>query len=163
MYIACTGHRPQKIGNEWNGVGPVSNMIGVELAAVIKKYNPERILSGMALGVDMLWAEVGINIDVTVVACIPCKDQEKIWRSESQARYHAILLDPHVTQVLVSEEPYRPELMDLRSRWMVDHCQMLVSVWDGSQGGTANCVAYAQQVKKPIFPIDLKKIRRECG
>lgn len=163
MIIAVTGHRPPKIGNEWDGVGPVSDAIRAELTRIIEKYNPERILSGMALGVDMLWAEVGIAMGVTVVACIPCKDQEKVWRPDSRARYHAILNDPHVTQVLVSQDPYRLDLMDLRNRWMVDNSHLLVSVWDGSRGGTANCVEYANQVKRPILAVDLKKIRRENG
>jgi uncharacterized phage-like protein YoqJ len=163
MYIAVTGHRPNKLGFEWDGVGPISDALRNELRIIIEKYNPERILSGMALGVDMLWAEVGIAMDVTVVACIPCRDQEKIWRPNSQSRYHVILNHPNVTQVLVSTLPYHPDLMSEQNRWMVDHSNMLVSVWDGSPGGTANCVQYAEQVKRPILPVDIKKIRREHG
>jgi uncharacterized phage-like protein YoqJ len=159
MFIACTGHRPHKLNNEYDGNGPVSSMIRMEMAKVIEKYNPERILTGMALGVDMLWAEAGISAGITVVACIPCKGQDSRWPDTSRARYRSILMDPHVTQVLVSEEPYSAALMQERNRWMVDHSQMLLAVWDRSRGGTANCVEYAMSKDRPIVYIDVRKIR----
>jgi uncharacterized phage-like protein YoqJ len=44
--------------------------------------------------------------------------------------------------------------MQDRNIWMVDHCDALIAVWDGTSGGTANCVRYAQKVGKPIVFID---------
>ena len=34
---------------------------------------------------------------------------------------------------------------------MVDNCTHVLAMWDGSEGGTANCVKYAQAVNKPII------------
>jgi len=159
MYIACTGHRPGKLNNEFNGNGPISNLIRIEMDEIIDKYKPERILSGMALGVDMLWAEAGISACITVVACIPCKNQDALWPDTSRARYRGILFNPFVTQVLVSDQPYSPKLMQDRNKWMVDKSNLLLAVWDRSRGGTANCVEYAMAMDKPIVYIDLRKIK----
>ena len=41
-----------------------------------------------------------------------------------------------------------------RNEWMVDHCDILIAVWDGTSGGTANCVNYAQSVNKEKIFID---------
>lgn len=37
---------------------------------------------------------------------------------------------------------------------MVDRCDRLIAVWDGSNGGTGNCVKYAKEVGKPIVVIN---------
>jgi len=158
MFIACTGHRPGKLNDEYDGHGPVSASIRGKMTQIIHKYQPERILTGMALGVDMLWAEVGIVFGIQVVACIPCVGQGSNWPEASRARYNSILLHPNVSQVLVSKEPYRPELMQERNRWMVDHSDLLLAVWDKSRGGTANCVEYAMAKDRPIIYIDVRPI-----
>jgi uncharacterized phage-like protein YoqJ len=40
-----------------------------------------------------------------------------------------------------------------RNEWMVDHADEVVAVWDGTSSGTANCVAYAKKVGKPVWRI----------
>jgi uncharacterized phage-like protein YoqJ len=42
------------------------------------------------------------------------------------------------------------EAMQLRNIWMVDHADEVWAFWDGSKGGTANCVKYAERVNKPV-------------
>ena len=44
--------------------------------------------------------------------------------------------------------------MQARNQWMVDHCQLLIAVFDGSPGGTKNCVDYALRVRREIRLID---------
>jgi uncharacterized phage-like protein YoqJ len=41
-----------------------------------------------------------------------------------------------------------------RNEWMVDHAQMVIAVWDGSSGGTANCVKYALKQGKRVWQIN---------
>jgi hypothetical protein len=38
---------------------------------------------------------------------------------------------------------------------LVNHSERLVAVWNGSSGGTSNCVSYAQTRGKPITRLDL--------
>ena len=36
---------------------------------------------------------------------------------------------------------------------MVDHSDCVIAVWDGSRGGTGNCVEYARKQEKHILYI----------
>ena len=61
MIIAVTGHRPDKLGNEYDMRGPISKKIYEALTEKVVHYKPSLLLTGMALGVDMLFANVAIN------------------------------------------------------------------------------------------------------
>ena len=50
----------------------------------------------------------------------------------------------------VTEEEYKPYLMQRRNIWMVDESDYVIAVWDGSSGGTGNCVKYAKEQDKEI-------------
>ena len=62
--------------------------------------------------------------------------------------------------VLVSDEEYKPYLMQKRNEYMVDETDKLVAVWDGTAGGTGNCVNYARKVGKEIIRIFPNEIRQ---
>ena len=160
MNIAITGHRPDKLGGEYDLIGPVTDGVRKNLQAVIdtqiflKGKENITLISGMALGVDTIWAELAISNSLKLIAAIPCQGQERTWPPKSQERYNNILTNPLTTVVMVSEEPYHPSLMHKRNVWMVDNSDMLVAVWDGSDGGTYNCVDYARRMSKPRILID---------
>ena len=40
--------------------------------------------------------------------------------------------------------------MQKRNEWMADKATRIVALWDGSPGGTANCIAYASKIGRPI-------------
>ena len=52
--------------------------------------------------------------------------------------------------VLVTDAPYSPWLMQTRNQYIVNISDQMLAIWDGSRGGTANCVDYAQKMQKPI-------------
>jgi uncharacterized phage-like protein YoqJ len=43
--------------------------------------------------------------------------------------------------------------MQIRNEWMVDNAHIVLALWDGSSGGTGNCIKYANRksVNKPII------------
>lgn len=155
MILALTGHRPSKLGNEYMGTGPVSSALRLKLIDIITRKNPEYIISGMALGADQIWAMAAIELRVPFVAAIPCYDQDILWPNRSRSLYHSIL-EKASRKVFVTEGPYSIVAMQKRNEWMVDQCTELIAVWDGSSGGTRNCVMYAHAVNKPIIRIDPK-------
>lgn len=57
------------------------------------------------------------------------------------------------TVKLVSDEEYKPWLMQKRNEYMVDLADVVIAVWDGSNSGTGNCVKYAQKCGKEIIQI----------
>lgn len=156
MIIAFTGHRPEKIGG-FKLPNPTYIKICQAIDAKLKELKPEKVISGMALGIDQWAAFIAYQLDIPFIAAIPFINQESKWPLVSQQAYHK-LLKLAVGQVIVSEGTYSPDKMQIRNEWMVDHCDTLIAIWDGSSGGTANCVAYAEKVKKPIIKINPKDL-----
>lgn len=153
---AATGHRPDKLGGyEMN---PWQIAIGRKLSELILAGEPRGVISGMALGVDQLFAWAAVENGVPFVAAVPFPGQERAWPIRAQSNYHRLLALAKKV-IYVSEGHYSAEKMQIRNKWMVDHCNTLVAVWDGSDGGTANCVHYATSVNRKILrvhPADLK-------
>src|SRR5690606_16042254 len=111
----------------------------------------------MALGVDMLWANVAIRQNIPLQACIPFEGQEKKWPKESQELYHKIL-SYAVDRVVVCKGGYASYKMQKRNKEMVDRCDLLIAVWNGTEGGTYNCVSYAIDRGREVVRIDPTKL-----
>ncbi len=60
--------------------------------------------------------------------------------------------------VQVSEAGYAAWKMQVRNKAMVDNSDLVIAVYDGSGGGTGNCVAYAQKQGKSIITIDPREV-----
>jgi uncharacterized phage-like protein YoqJ len=152
--LAGTGHRPDKLNNEYSLQGPCSDFLRNKIKLYFELLKPKRIISGMALGFDQLFALVALEQSIPVMAAIPCDNQEKIWPSQSQKLYQSILDNPLVKTKIISPGSYTKQKMSIRNEWMVDNSDAVLAVWDGSNGGTANCVKYAEKVKKLIYKIN---------
>ncbi len=163
LIISLTGHRPDKIGREYNNIGPYCTAIKKELYKVIEIHKPKIIITGMALGCDTLWALVGIDMKIRICAAIPFVGQELKWPKESQVVYNNILKNPLVTKRIICEGGYDPRKMHIRNCFMVDKCNILVAVWNGSKGGTNNCVDYAKSESKEIIHIDPEILIRKSA
>lgn len=146
MLIAAAGHRPNKLG----GYAPAAYRRLVTLAeAYLRLTKPEGIITGMALGWDQAWADAGLNLGIPVHAAVPFAGQESRWPLESQANFKRILaLCASVT--VVCQGAYSASKMQIRNQWMVDKADRVCALWDGTSGGTANCVSYAESVGKPL-------------
>lgn len=156
MILSCTGHRPNKLGNEWNGVGPISEWLRVKVWSGLTRHKPEILIVGMALGFDMIAAEVGIAFKVPVWAYIPYREQALRWSSEQKERYTLIL--SKCSKIVVCSEHYHAGCMQWRNEEMVRDSTALLAAWDGSEGGTKNCYDYArmQEPRKTIYRIGPK-------
>ena len=82
----------------------------------------------------------------------PSRDRKKPGPS-SHNQFISVLLAKAKAVTVVCEGSYAPSKMQERNEWMVDRCDKLIAVWDGSAGGTGNCVKYAESVGKDIFYI----------
>lgn len=152
--VAFTGHRPDKIGGEYNmdfkEYGPRTMAIYNEIEQVVVHRIPcQYIITGMALGVDMIAATVAMRLDIPFTAAVPFKGQESKWPKKSRDTYDRILAAAHRV-VIVSEGGYSNEKMQIRNEWMVDQLNRfddyLIAVWNGDKfGGTYNCLKYARE------------------
>jgi uncharacterized phage-like protein YoqJ len=152
MIIAFTGHRPDKLGG-YKLPNPTYIKVCREIDSLLRELRPDNIITGMALGIDQWAASVAHKLGIPFVAAIPFEGQEKAWPLKSQRTYR-LLRRLAVEEVIVCEGEYAPAKMRLRNRWMVDNCDALIAVWNGSSGGTGNCVQYANSVNKKIYRID---------
>lgn len=146
MIICGTGHRPNKLG----GYGEAAHEKLVRVAlAYLGSHRPNVVISGMALGWDTALAEAAVQLKIPLRAYIPFVGQESKWPPISQQKYHIILMQAQEI-IDVCEPGYAVWKMQKRNEAMVNDSQLVLALWDGSAGGTANCIAYAQRVDKPI-------------
>lgn len=150
MIVAFTGHRPDKLPNKETGYilpNPTYIKVCQEIEKNLKLLNPDKIISGMALGVDQWAAHIAYKLNIPFIAAVPFEGQETRWPRKSQNTYIK-LLNLASEVVIVSPGGYSVDKMNIRNKWMVDNCDKLIAIWDGTSGGTGNCVKYALTVKK---------------
>jgi uncharacterized phage-like protein YoqJ len=152
MIIAFTGHRPDKLGG-YVLPNPTYIKVCQEIDKALKKLKPQQIISGMALGIDQWAANIAIKNNIPFIAAVPFLGQEGKWNLDLRKTY-CILLRKAAEQVIVCPGAYSVEKMQIRNEWMVDRCDLLIAVWDGTKGGTGNCVDYAKKINKEILRID---------
>lgn len=145
MIIAGTGHRPDKLG----GYDPHTARKVLTFAEdALRLYQPSTVISGMAQGWDMALAQASINLNIPFMAYIPFSGQELVWPSSTRLYYKALL--QHAQHVLVcTPGNYSKAAMQIRNQRMVDDCELLLALWNGSPGGTGNCIGYATFQNKP--------------
>lgn len=153
MVICVTGHRPNKLYG-YDLSDPRWQMLKLTFKTILQENHCTEAISGMALGVDTIFALAVLELkeegfDIKLHCAIPCKNHSCKWPQKSIELYNKILQKADIVK-LVSEQEYRPYLMQVRNRYMVDHSDKVVAVWDGSKSGTANCVEYAEKSQKEI-------------
>jgi uncharacterized phage-like protein YoqJ len=146
IVIAGTGHRPNKLG----GYGlDAFNKLARIAELFLTENRPDVVIIGMALGWDQALAVAAIRLGIPLKAYVPFLGQESKWPKDSQQLYHLILEECQEVKVC-SEGSYNPYKMQLRNEMMVNDCTNVLAMWDGTEGGTANCIRYAKKVGKPI-------------
>jgi uncharacterized phage-like protein YoqJ len=167
MIVAFTGHRPDKLGgyNENNSIANgVKKALLKEIKQLILYENAIEFISGGALGVDTWAAEAVLearkpfpHIKLTIAKPFPSQDSK--WPEESRIRFKKFC-DLADRIVDVNNDPYSALKMQLRNEWMVDHADVVVAIWDGTEGGTRNCVRYAKRQGKRLIVINPKDTLR---
>lgn len=137
---AFTGHRPNKLGGYSR---PVLHSLVVLAEQALDDFAVSKAIVGMALGWDQAVTQACVNRRVPFVAAIPFVGQESRWPDESRQTY-ARLMAQAESVVTVSPGGYSAAAMHRRNEWMVDHAVRLVSLHDGTNGGTGACVNYAR-------------------
>ncbi len=145
LIIAATGHRPDKLGGYSDKV--FDRLVKVAEAYILEQ-NPEKGISVMALGWDQAYAQALCNLGIDWEAAVPFESFYSRWPSTSQAFYFKLLAQATTVTVVSDWAGVKP--MQIRNEYMVDNCDKLVSLWDGSAGGTYNCLRYAKRKKVPV-------------
>ena len=126
-----TGHRPQGLNQtQRTYIKAVLPAIVEELA---KDYKVDTLLSGMAQGVDLIWAGIARQSSLRLEAYIPFPEQTKGWDAE-WVNYHEGLID-YASFIHQASNSYATWAFHKRNDMMLDNCDVVVAVWDPRRRG----------------------------
>lgn len=158
---AFTGHRPKNLPWGYNETDKACQALQEALHTQISQLAQigcTDFLSGMALGVDT-WAAQSVlalreqNPRLKLHCILPCQTQACKWPPASQKRYYAILRQ--ADSIVYTSRTYYKNCMFDRNRFLVEHADMLLAVYNGSpQSGTAATVHYAQKLGHKVIGIN---------
>ena len=157
---AFTGHRPSSFSfgyDEENAHCQKLKLLMASQTMLLIESGVSTFFTGMALGVDTWGAEMILEFkkqrpDLQLIAVLPCETQANKWSVEQRERYFDTLAE--CDDVITLNARYTPQCMLERNRYMVDHAQYLLAVYDGgAKGGTAYTVRYAREKKREIIVI----------
>ena len=161
---AVTGHRPTrfkwKYNENHNGCKRLKKRMQEQFIALYEKGG-RRFLVGGALGVDQWAGEIILRLkeqpeynDIELVVVLPFPGHDEQWDTRSRERL-AFLIRHSTECVTVGETACRESYFQ-RNRYMVDHADCLLAVYDGERNlrsGTMQTVNYATASKKLIICI----------
>lgn len=158
--VCFTGHRPDKLGG-YNENNQIAIKVKEDLNMTIRNciFNGyDTFISGGALGVDQWAAEKVLNWrrefpNIKLIIARPFPSQACKWYKDSVDYFNQLCQKANEV-IDVNSDPYAAWKMQKRNEWMVDNSDLVVAVWDGSNGGTGNCVKYAQSKNKKIIRIN---------
>jgi len=159
-----TGHRPQKLGG-YDPNNPITSAVRKQMRSILIKAKDKhgdklRCITGMALGVDRIFAELAIELGVKFYAFVPMLDAAGNQPEESREHFQSLLNQAEACVYVVHDRPKSfGWALNLRNVAMVKNSQGAMAVWDGSKGGTANCVADLQKMGIPTLFVNPKKLK----
>lgn len=179
MNVCFTGHRPNKLGGyDWNT--KKNQVIMDKLKGLVSKlileYDATHFICGGALGIDQMaftTCEITkLNYShITTELAIPFLMQDCKWVSSSIELYNNQKRCADIVTYVdkledykikgYQEDIYYPAKMQKRNEYMVNNSDIVVAVWDGTKGGTANCVGYAKKQGKTIIKLDPNTLKIE--
>lgn len=151
-----TGHRdiPQK----------EINHIKAELRRELEKAISDgftRFMSGFAEGVDQYFAEIVLELKkanpaLELVAVLPY--QKRLDNLRKKGKTYEML--EACADVVVIREEYQPSVYSHRSRYMVEHSDRVIAVYDGREGkgGTVRTIRFANMMRKELREIPVGEI-----
>ncbi len=159
---ACfTGHRPKDLEllrePESERFIRYRQLLKLTIIELHEKHGVNCFLSGMALGVDMIAAEIIIELkaagyEMKLVAAIPCRTQSKHWSDKDSERYNRII--EASDEVVILSEDYTKSCMQERNRYMVKRSGYCIATWSGSEGGTSLTVGMAKKAELKLIIIN---------
>ena len=123
------------------------------------------VLSPLAEGADRLVATEVLrlpNSSLRVVLPLEIEEYRKDFKSPASIAEFQDLLDRAELVKVLAPAENREMAYKSVGRYVVDHCDFLIALWDGNethkQGGTAEIVTYARNKHKPLCWINIENI-----
>ena len=157
LKICFTGHRPKSLPWGYDETKESCILFRNVMFSIIEKAimnGYTYFISGMALGIDMICAEIVLELkkkykNAMLECAIPCITQEKKWSLTQQERYKNILKKADIVHY-VSKTEYTDTSMNDRNNYMVEQSDVVIAVWNGKPSGTGNTVKMARNAGKKV-------------
>lgn len=172
FHIGLTGHRPPKLGG-YDLATPSYAKLRADLAQYIRfqlsQHSHVCCHTGMALGADTIWGLAILDMKqafpgrVLLHAETPYLAQVNAWFKQSDRNTWAYLranadfetvYDPEFeTNIVTVGARHAGNILNARNHGMVNACDLMLALYDGTPSGTGNCVTYAQKQGVPVVMI----------
>ena len=165
LTVCFTGHRPQNLPFGFNEEDPrcirMRRMLARKTEELILQQCATHFISGMAIGVDMICAEIVLELSqkyphITLECAVPCKSQPNKWYDSMKERYCSIL--ERSNKVTIIQEKYTSDCMHKRNRYMIECADIVIAVWDGKPSGTGYTVNYAKEKGRKVYILNPDKL-----
>jgi uncharacterized phage-like protein YoqJ len=141
MIYAGTGHRIEKI--------PSIFALRTVLYQWFVNVSPDAFVCGLANGFDLIAGDLALDLSIPVIGALPWTTQKP--RKADREVFARILRYAEEVYPVTEAESYPGKwVYQRRNEWMVDEADAVVTFWDGTAGGTKNCLDYAGYKEKPI-------------
>lgn len=154
--VMITGHRIHSVYEKYKD--DIVTQIDCELHELMDAYDNKIILiTGMALGPDQWFAELGLKYGLPVHAYIPFVGQEKFWTRMEQARYRSIL--HRAEKVIVVSNTQSKSAYLQRNIEMMKAAKHCIAVYDKKRvrSGTGHTVNNIAKYGLSLYLIDLEE------
>ena len=154
MRVALTGHRPQRLGLPedlcdivWD---KLETWLMKELVELHKESDELVGYCGMASGCDILFGYIlsavkDVESNIKLSCVLPCKNYN------SSNKYYQEIKETADEWIELSDKFYKG-CDNVRDQYMVDHCDVLIAIWDGNKsGGVWSTIRKAEKAGKKII------------
>lgn len=139
LSLGISGHRPKY----WKYSKEASASLVSLVVSHIRRISPDRVITGMALGMDMAAAEASVSLGIPFVAAVPFDGQEATWPQDAQIAYRRLLSESLLIEV-VSPGGFSDTAYRKRNEFIVANSHQMLVLHDGSQrSGTGHCIGLA--------------------
>ena len=159
-----TGHRPKTLpwGYDENDLRCVSfkSKLKITLENLIVGHGYIKFISGMAMGADMICAEIVLSLKniypyIKLECAVPNYAFTENWAADDVRRYSSILTRADSIRMVNSSKVYSKRDLMLRNIYMVDSSELVIAIYiDGESGGTKNTIDYAGYKNKEVMIIE---------
>ena len=177
MKTCCfTGHRPKTLpwGNDENDLRCVSfkSKIRFALENLIVESGYAKFISGMAMGADIICAEVVLSLKnlyphIKLECAVPNYAFTESWREEDARRYSSILTRADRIKMVSVNKVYSKRDLQLRNIYMVDSSDLIIAVYIGGESGGNErpeiMVTVTETATAPSEPVERRRVASLCA
>lgn len=143
---ALTGHRT--LGQNFD-----EDALKNKILELVKEQNVGVFYCGMAKGFDTVACEILTEIkgenSVEIIACVPCPEQDKFFSEKDKKTYEKLL--EKCDEIKVVSDHYFKGCMQVRNKFMVDRCDVVLGYVKEQKGGARYTVEYALKTGKKVI------------